>query len=316
MANLKLNVKGQLNNLIPSIGNTYKFIIRYYDLSNNLLTDPRLTQNAEDIVTLTGNTFNLNFPLEDGNYSISDVKVRVYNNTILQGCFAEYILSSLTVNCGDTGECDPAITLTGTPTQSCVSTSVTVNGTSLVTTGGTAPYQYAFIKTSDFTDVGSLSWGTTKTWTADATTSYRIYTRGTSVSTETTCYDYIELTTIDCTAPPTECSPTVTISGTPTQTCLDEDTTTINGSGLSGNGGNGSYLWAIVKESDFTSVGALTFSGTKVWNVDHNTTYRIYVRDTSGIDHSTCYAYITVLAQDCTSETPSGDLEITLYYNE
>jgi len=218
MANLKLNVTGQLQNLIPLSGNTYKFIIRYYSTTDVLLTNPELIQNAEYDATLTTNTFNLNFPIGDGTYTINSVKIRVYNSTVTENCFDEFI-TNIVVNCGGEEEI---------------------------------------------------------------------------------------------------CSPAVQLLGTPSQSCIDQDTVEINGTALSAVGGNDSYQWAIVKVSEFISVEALTFSTTKIWQVDHLDSYRIYVKDTSLIDDSTCYDYLVVITGNCTEDPDpgNGELEITLYYNE
>jgi hypothetical protein len=314
MANLKLSVKGQLSNLIPVSGNDYKFIVRYYNLSDILLVDSELIQNAETTVTLLGsNTFDLIFPIANGTYTKSDVKIKIYNNTTADECYDEFI-TNIVVDC-DTGLCVPSVSISGTPTQDCTDDILTVDGTSLVSSGGTAPYEYAFIKNSEFTDVDSLVWDDMKIWVADSNTLYRIYTRGTESIDDASCYAYMPLTTIICGTAPEECTPIISVGGTVLQSCSTSSTVLVNGSSLVATGGNGSYLWSIIKLSDFTTEADLVWDTDKTWTVDHNDIYRIYVTDTSLVDDPTCYDYVTVNAQDCTEEG-SGELEITFYYSE
>lgn len=107
-------------------------------------------------------------------------------------------------------------------------------------------------------------------------------------------------TKIPCGGIVTPCSPSVSLSGVPSQICAS-DIISIDGSGLVAAGGSGSYRYALVKTSEFNGVENLTWTTSKVWSVtDYVTPFRIYVSSVGGSLQSTsCYAYINFNTIQC-----------------
>lgn len=99
MATLRIPIT-TLAGAIPLLdGSGYRFVVQFLDGSDNLISNPNLTQNQSFIRTSVAPPFFLDAAIADGNYSLSNVKVRIHSDTTGSGKYKDKLVN-ISVNCG------------------------------------------------------------------------------------------------------------------------------------------------------------------------------------------------------------------------
>lgn len=111
MNNLRLTISlPNFNNLVAVGPDTFGFVAKFFDSNNAPLNSPYIQNVVSMIVNSTNPaSIPLNVPVVDGNYTLQDVKVRLYANADSDCCFKEMNFTRTNTFSGPTVSTDAVI---------------------------------------------------------------------------------------------------------------------------------------------------------------------------------------------------------------
>lgn len=89
MNNLKIQVTIPSLSSLTSVGtNQYQVVAKFFTSTGSPLNNPNINNVSTIIVTTTTTAFDVNVPVIDGNWSITNAVVKIFSNNDSSCCFA------------------------------------------------------------------------------------------------------------------------------------------------------------------------------------------------------------------------------------